>query len=233
MNELLLILQLVGLYGAVIVFYKLFGKKGLLCWTVIATVLANIEVLLQVDAFGMHMTLGNVLFATSFVVTDILSELYGQSVSKQAVNIGICTSIIFILICQSWLIFEPNVFDFAMPSFIVIFTNTPRLIFASFIVYMIVQRLDVWLYHKWWKFTSKIFKDEYKGLWMRNNGSTLISQLLNSILYTILAFYGIMENEVLINLIFTSYIIFIVTSIADTPVVYICRTLKQKGLISE
>ena len=55
-------------------FYRLFGKNGLLAFNVMATLLANIEVLLVVRAFGIEMTLGNVLFASTFLITDILSE---------------------------------------------------------------------------------------------------------------------------------------------------------------
>ena len=77
-NELLILLSLVVLYGSVLLWMKLFGKQGLYGWTVIATIAANIEVLILVDAFGMEQTLGNVLFASTFLVTDILSESYGK-----------------------------------------------------------------------------------------------------------------------------------------------------------
>ena len=77
-NELLLILSLFFLFGSVLVFYRLFGKLGLYVWTVIATIAANIEVLILVDAFGLEQTLGNVLFATTFLVTDILSENHSK-----------------------------------------------------------------------------------------------------------------------------------------------------------
>ena len=74
-NELLLILSLLLIYSALLLFYYLFGKDGLYAWTVIATIAANIEVLILVDAFGMEMTLGNILFASTFLVTDIISEI--------------------------------------------------------------------------------------------------------------------------------------------------------------
>lgn len=233
MNELLLIMQLVVFYGMVILFYRLFGKKGLLCWTVLATILANIEVLIQVHAFGMDMTLGNIMFATSFVVTDILSEVAGKEYSKKAVNIGIATSICFIVCSQSWLLFTPNEYDFAMPSFITLFQNTPRLIGSSLIVYAIVQRFDVWAYHKWWNLTERICNNSHKFLWLRNNGSTLISQLFNAVLYCVFAFAGTIPNDELKSIIFSTYIIYIFTSVLDTPVVYICRYLKETMKINE
>ena len=59
-NEIILILSLLAIYTAVVLFYKFWGKSGLYCWTVIATISANIEVLILVDAFGMEETLGNI-----------------------------------------------------------------------------------------------------------------------------------------------------------------------------
>ena len=226
-NELLLILSLIVLYGAVLVFYRLFGKLGLYVWTVIATISANIEVLILVDAFGMEQTLGNVLFATTFLVTDILSENHGKKEANAAVNIGIATSIAFIVISQSWMLYTPAAGDFASPAIATIFSNTPRLMLASLIVYAICQKFDVWAYHAWWAFTNKKCGDSKKFLWLRNNGSTLISQLLNAILYTFGAFFGVYDIPTLISIVFASYVIFIVTSLADTPIVYLARKMKE------
>lgn len=227
-NELLLILSLIVLYGAVLIFYRLFGKLGLYVWTVIATIAANIEVLILVDAFGMEQTLGNVLFASTFLVTDILSENHGKKEANIAVNIGIATSIAFIVISQSWMLYTPAASDFASPAIATIFSNTPRLMLASLIVYAICQKFDVWAYHAWWAFTNKKCGDSKKFLWLRNNGSTLISQLLNAILYTFGAFFGTYDIPTLISIVFASYVIFIVTSLADTPIVYLARKMKER-----
>lgn len=226
-NELLLILSLFSLFGAVLIFYRLFGKLGLYVWTVIATISANIEVLILVDAFGLEQTLGNVLFATTFLVTDILSENHSKKEADTAVNIGIATSLTFILISQSWMLYTPSINDFARPSIEIIFSNTPRLMLASLIVYAICQKFDVWAYHKWWAFTRKRCGDSKRFLWLRNNGSTLVSQLLNAVLYTLGAFLGLYDVPTLISIALSSYIIFIVTSLADTPVIYLARKMKE------
>lgn len=108
-NEVLLVLSIFIIYGSVIAFFKLFGKQGLYCFTVLATIAANIEVLIVIVAFGMEMTLGNVLFASTFLVTDIISELYGKKESRKAVHIGIATSVTFIILSQ-WLAFIHTIF---------------------------------------------------------------------------------------------------------------------------
>ncbi len=65
-NEILLALSILVVYGGTLLFYKLFGLQGLYSWTVFATIAANIEVLILIDAFGFEQTLGNVMFASSF-----------------------------------------------------------------------------------------------------------------------------------------------------------------------
>mgnify|MGYP000813013560 CR=1 FL=1 len=84
MNEILLVLSLLVIYGSVLLVYRLFGKSGLYCFTAIATITANIEVLIMVDAFGMEQTLGNILFASTFLVTDIISEVDGKKAAQKA-----------------------------------------------------------------------------------------------------------------------------------------------------
>lgn len=228
MNELLLIASLLVVYGGVLLAFRLFGKTGLYCSTCIATITANIEVLILVNAFGMEQTLGNILFASTFLVTDILSEIAGKKEAQKAVNLGIFTSVLFIIISQSWLLYQPSANDWAQEPIRSIFSNTPRLMIVSVLVYAICQRFDVWAYHKWWNFTKTKFGDEKRFLWLRNNGSTLISQLLNTILYTFGAFWGMYEFPVLINIALASYVIFIVTSLADTPFVYLARKINEK-----
>lgn len=227
-NEILIILSFVIIYGSVILFYRLFGKGGLLAFNVLATLIANIEVLLLVHAFGLEMTLGNVLFASTFLVTDILSENHGKKIANRAVLISTLCSVIFIAISQMWLLYTPSENDWASEAFKTIFSNTPRIICASLGVYMIAQLADVWLYHKWWDWCKRHFGDSKKGLWIRNNGSTMISQLLNTLLYTAFAFYGTYSFSTLASIFLSSYAIFFITSLLDTPFVYWARQIHER-----
>ena len=115
-----------------------------------------------------------------FLITDIISEIYGKKDAKTCgIILGISTSIAFIILSQWWLQYiHLQKADFAMPAMKTIFSNTPRLMLASMIVYAIVQQFDVWAYHKWWEFTKKKFGNERKYLWIRNNGSTLVFTVL-------------------------------------------------------
>lgn len=227
-NELLLAGSVVFIFGATLLAYKFFGKNGLYCMSAIATVLANIEVVVLVNAFGMEQTLGNVLFASTFLVTDILSECEGKKAANKAVWLGVFSSLFFLLLSQSWLLYVPSENDFVHDSIRNVFSNTPRMIIASLVVYAISQLFDVWLYHKWWAFTEKKFGDKRRFLWLRNNGSTLISQIVNTLLFTFFAFWGTYDTKTLISIFLSSYVIYIFTSLLDTPAVYIARKIHDK-----
>lgn len=233
-NELLLFVSILLIYGALLVWFKLFGKNGLIAFNVLTTITANIEVLILIKAFGLEQTLGNVMFASSFLATDILSELYGKDEAKKAANIGIATSITFIVFTQFWFLYTPTAGDTSMEHLQYIFSATPRMMTASLLVYAIAQKFDVWAYHKWWNFTEKLCGDRRKYLWVRNNGSTLLSQLLNAILFTTCAFWGTYNIPTLLSIAASSYVVFIFTSIADTPIIYLARRMHEKtGLHSK
>lgn len=231
-NELLLIGSVIFIFGATLLAYRLFGKNGLFCISAIATVLANIEAIILINAFGMEQTLGNVLFASTFLVTDILSECEGKKEANKAVYLGVFSSMFFLLLSQSWMKYIPSQNDLVHDSVCTVFSNTPRLIIASLAVYAISQLFDVWLYHKWWEFTERKFGNKRKFLWLRNNGSTLISQILNTSLFTLFAFWGTYDAETLLSIFLSSYVIYVFTSIIDTPAVYIARKIHDKKAAS-
>lgn len=232
MNEVLLLGSVFIIYGSVLLSYRLFGKHGLYIMTAIATVLANIEVLVLVDAFGMEQTLGNVMFASTYLITDILSENEGEKEASKAVWLGVFTSAVALILTQYWLLYSPSENDWAMENIEKIFSTTPRLLFASFLGYVISQRFDVWLYHKWWDITTKKTGDKRKYLWIRNNFSTLISQAINTVIFTLAAFGGWYDNHTLLSVMASSYVIYVVTSLLDTPAVYMARKMKEKGKAS-
>lgn len=229
MNELLLIVSLLVSFGATILFLKLFGKSGLFAWIGICAVFANIEVTILVHAFGMDQTLGNTLFASSFLATDILSEVYGKKDADKGVYVGIITTVLFILFSTMWLNYTPAQDDWAMPFVKELFANTPIMLCASLAGYAISELFDVWLYHKWWDFTEKKTGSHTKMLWFRNNFSTLISQFVNIVIFNFGAFLGIYKLPELISITAACYVIYVVTSLLDTPFVYLARKIHSKS----
>ena len=231
-NEILLLASVFVIFGFALLGYRLFGKTGLYCISAAATILANIEVVILIRAFGMDQTLGNVLFAVTFLITDILSECEGKKAANLAVWTGILSSLFFLVLSQSWLLYVPAAEDTMAPAIHAVFSNTPRMIISSLTVYAVSQFFDVWLYHKWWSFTEKRFGDKRRFLWLRNNGSTLISQIVNTLLFTLLAFWGTYDWTTIWSIFASSYLIFIFTSLMDTPFVYWARHINDKKMAS-
>ncbi len=229
-NEIILIASILVFFGGVVGFLKFFGKTGIYAWTVICTIAANIEVMILVHAFGMDTTLGNVLFASSFLATDIMSEVYGKEEASKCVKIGILANVTFIIISQSWFLYVPAESDTMAASIRNVFANTPRVMLSSLAAYAICELYDVWAYHALWSWTEKKFGDKRGYLWVRNNGSTLVSQLINVIAFNLLAFAGVFPRDVMIQVLVFGYLIFIVTSLCDTPFVYLARRIAEKNV---
>ncbi|MFV0503527.1 MAG: queuosine precursor transporter [Lachnospirales bacterium] len=235
-NELLIILSVPAYLGLMAVLLRYFGKVGLYFWIVVATIFANIEVLVNVNAFGINMSLGNVLFGSSFLATDVLGERYGKESSSTAMHLGVIATIIYMLFSQFWLMFTPSSEDFAFGAFQVLFTAGFRVAMASVLVYYIAQKVDIFMYHFIWEKTTEKSKDKQKYLWLRNNGSTLLSQLINNFLFAYLAFgkinLGIIkldwafEPETVFSIFITGYFIMAVVALVDTPFCYLCRKMK-------
>lgn len=229
-NELLLIATVFINFGSLIIMYKLFNKIGVYIWIALAIVLANIEVVMLIEAFGREMTLGNVMFASSFLATDLLSEKFSKKEANHAVTIGLAASLVLIVVSQVWLQFTPSINDSAYASLSTIFGSTPRIVLAGIIVYVIVQFIDIRIYHIIWNITKKWHSDEKKYLWLRNNGSTIFSQFINAFLFTYIAFYNgnVIPNDSIFSIALVTFVIYVVISLLDTPFMYLARSVKPR-----
>lgn len=176
----------------------------------------------------MDTTLGNVLYALSFLATDIMSELFGKKEANKCVKIGIAANIAFIIISQSWFLYVPSSGDKMAGAIRAVFSNTPRVMLSSFLTYVVCETYDVWAYHFLWDWTEKKYGDKRRFLWIRNNGSTLVSQLINVVVFNLLAFAGVFPASVIVQILIFGYLIFIVTSLADTPFLYLARHIAEK-----
>lgn len=207
---------------AVLIAYKLFGKTGLYVFTAISAILANIQVCKNADFFGLQTTTGNVLYAASFLVTDILSEKHGRKAAQKAVWIGIFTTVLFLIGTQELILIKPNETDIMDPAMRQLFGLVPRVAIGSLCGYACSQTIDVFLYHKIWNKTG----DNSKKLWVRNCGSTLTSQAVDTVVFTTIAFYGLYPNSVFVSILLTTYLFKAIVAVCDTPFVYLARKIK-------
>ncbi|WP_297597014.1 queuosine precursor transporter [uncultured Cetobacterium sp.] len=230
-NEILWGIMLLVNFFSIIFIYKKFGKLGLFMWVPISSILANIQVVLLVNLFGFETTLGNIMYAGGFLVTDILSENYGEDEAKTAVKLGFFSMIVTAIIMKIAVSFVPSAVQEGVANFQslkMIFDFMPRILFAGLVAYGISQRHDVWAY-KFWKnrFPSK------KHIWIRNNFSTLISQLIDNLIFTTIAFAGVYPMQVLVEIFIVTYVMKVIVATLDTPFVYLASYLKENKKVSE
>ena len=226
-NETLWLVLLLANFLSIILSYRFFGKTGLYIWIPIATILANIQVLKMVDLLTIGVTLGNITYASSFLVTDILSENYGKRAARKAVFIGFFSLAATVIIMNIALNFKPNEFDFIQESLKNIFAILPRIALASLIAYGASQLHDVWAYNFW----KNLFPQD-RFLWLRNNASTMISQLIDSLLFTFIAFWGLLPQEEFLQILFTTYLLKWIVAAIDTPFLYLAKTMYKHGMVA-
>jgi queuosine precursor transporter len=202
--------------------YKWFGKAGLFTWIAAATILANLQVVKTIEMFGLVMTLGNVIYGTIYLATDLLNEKYGEKEAKKAVWFGFFTLVMTTIIMQLVLVFEPHESDFAQTHLEALFGLMPRLALGSLAAYLVSQYLDVKLFAK---LREKFSRPDQ--LWIRNNGSTMVSQLIDTFIFCMIAFAGVFSWDVWLQIFFTTYVIKFVVSAASTPFIYIARGFKH------
>ena len=220
-NELIFILTVLIYLGSVLILYKAFGKNGLYAFAIFGTLLGNIAVCKNVDIFGVATTSGNVLYASTFLVTDILSEKYGRKDATKAVAYSFSIMILWMLGTQLILLFNPNENDYINESLKVVFSLVPRITVASMIGFVISQNLDVFLYHLIWSKTG----NTKARLWLRNNGSTLTSQAIDTVIFTTIAFWGVYPTNVFLSILITTYVFKAIVALLDTPFMYLARRI--------
>lgn len=186
----------------------------------IATILAEIGVVKCIDVLGLSATLGNVLFASNFLVTDILTECYGEKEAKKGIKYAIFSVILFIIIMQGMLLFTPNKLDFAQESMKTIFGLIPRISIASIVMLTISNFADVKLY-SWLK---KKTNDKY--MWLRNNLCTILCNGLENFIFTFLCFTGIYSVIDMIMIATATTIIETIIALCDTPFLYLSKKIK-------
>ena len=182
----------------------------------VSVIAANIQVIKTIEVLGVTATLGNIVYASSFLITDILSENYGTQAARRVVYYGLAVIVGFTLLMNLALLFEPAADDFAHESLEVIFGFLPRVAAASLAAYLVSQLHDVWAYAFW-----KRRFDRIGQIWIRNNLSTMVSQLVDTVVFTTIAFAGVFSLGVFAEIVLTTYLLKLIVAAADTPFVYL------------
>lgn len=218
MNILYGFIEIVVVFSLVVLIEKLFKKEGLFVWMAIATIMANITVCKMIGIFNITTSLGNVLFASTFLATDIFSEKYSKEEAKKGVYISVFSGISFIIITQLALLFIPSSDDIVNDAMKILFSISIRTTLASMLMFFISNMLDIYIYNK--------LKEKYPNrLWFRNNISTILCNCIENYFFNTLAFIGIFSIPVIISIATTTTIIEIVIALCDTPFLYLSKKL--------
>ncbi|MBB3112244.1 hypothetical protein FHS18_004330 [Paenibacillus phyllosphaerae] len=211
-------------FALFLICYRAFGKNGLYAWIGFATILANIQVVKTIGMFGLVMTLGNTMYGTIYLTSDLLNEKYGERAAKKAVWFGFFSLIASTIIMQMVLQFERFESDIGQAPMETIFGLLPEIAIGSLTAYFVSQFLDVRIY----SYLKRRFPKPNQ-LWIRNNGSTLISQLVDSFIFCAIAFSSTAYSwDVRFDIFITTYLFKFIISAASTPILYIARTFTFK-----
>jgi uncharacterized integral membrane protein (TIGR00697 family) len=211
--------------SAALLLYRLFGRVGLYAVVIFSLLLANILGPKLTIIFGLQTSMGVILYSSIFFATDLLSEKYGQKEAQRAVWLGFSVSILLVVMSQIGLQFTPSdnpkTAEFANAihaAMLALFNFTPRFVAGSLLAYLISQSLDVWVFHRIRAATDG------KHLWLRNTGSTLISQALDTLIYGLVVWWGIVDFVTAMQLAAAKYLFKFIIAILDTPFIYLARS---------
>ena len=227
--EIIWVLMLLFCFISILIFIRLFGYIGIFIYSALAVIAGNIQVLKTVDFFYSPepVALGTILFASTFLCTDILSEYYGKEKARTNILIGFCAFLFMTLLMVLTIGFKPSDGDWVQESLSNVFTPMTRFFIASMIAYLISQYFDVWFF----SYLKKITSEKY--LWLRNNLSTIVSSLVDNTVFSIFAWILLnpepvsMYNVIMIY-IFGTYLLRILIALLDTPFIYIAKFFIKK-----
>ena len=182
-------------------------------------------------------SVGTLPYPVTFLCTDLVSEVYGKRRADMLVIIGFVVSGYMLLLLYLGRILPLSHMQDAsvQDDFVAVFGQSTRAIIASMVAYMTAQFIDVRLYHYWRRLTNG------RHLWLRNNASTLLSQLIDTVAVVTILFFNTLTIPELRDVIVSSYIYKLLVALADTPLMYLFtrlfKDIKQesikRGLIHE
>jgi uncharacterized integral membrane protein (TIGR00697 family) len=187
---------------------------------IVCNLIANKFVTVDLGFLGFNhpfiLSAGVLPYPLTFLITDVLSEFYGKKRTNRVIITGLIASVIIMGVL--WL-------GSAFPSiegspvndeeYNIVFKNSWRVIGASMIAYLSAQLVDVRLFHFWKNLTNG------KHLWLRNNGSTVISQLVDTVLVVTVLFIGVKSFGEIQSMIFDGWLFKVMAALLDTPIFYL------------
>lgn len=220
MNELIFLIHLMCI-GITTLAMLRFGLVGLVSFLCAQAMLANLFVIKQINLLGLNATASDVYIIGSVLTLNLIQEYYSKQEARKAIWISFALLVFYTIVSQIHLAYIPSSSDFSQSVYYAILSFMPRITIASMVTYVIVQYFDTFFYAILRRLTQGKF------LTIRNMTSIFVSQLLDTVLFSILGLYGIVDNIMQIMLV--SFSIKMIAMIVLVP--SITMWLTQKGKI--
>src|SRR5699024_9870085 len=176
---------------------------------------ANIMATKVIDVFGIYAPMGIIVYPITFLSTDTITEVWGKQISKQVILGGLIANIFATVVLQlSTYIPAAPVYEL-FDAYAQVIGGVPRVAIASIASYYVSQTVAGHLFHKIKQKTNG------KHQWLRNNVSTMTSQIIDSVVFMSIAFLGTVPLRVLLIMMGTQYVMKLIFALADTPFVYV------------
>ncbi|MFW6030939.1 MAG: queuosine precursor transporter, partial [Halanaerobiales bacterium] len=158
----------------------------------------------------------------TFALSDTLTEIWGKDRAKFVIKLGFAASVISAIMIKLAIMLPSAPFWTNQEAYQLILGSSIKIVVASMVAYLVSQFHDVWAFHFW----KKLTKGKY--LWIRNNLSTAVSQLIDTVIFITIAFYG--TGSPIISMIIGQYTIKLIVAVFDTPLVYLGVNLVKKAI---
>ena len=164
------------------------------------------------------LSVGIIAYPVTFIVTDLISELYGKRRANQVVLAGFFASVFtVVLVYVAMAVPTAEISPLDNATFEKVFGLSGPAFFGSMLAYLTAQFIDIRIFHFWIRLT------EGKYLWLRNNASTMCSQLVDtSVILLILCYAGVIPWESFYSLLWMGWMFKVFVAFIDTPIIYFC-----------
>jgi len=182
--------------------------------------------------YTFQQSVGLLPYPITFIVTDIISEIYGKKKANDVVTSGLIASLFMLLIVTVSDIIPSAPFGIGGDIFNKVFGLSAAAVFASMLAYLFAQYIDIRVYHFWKKLTKG------KHLWLRNNASTMFSQFIDTFVVLALLFYfnvitspdTLTQMQFFLQLLMNGFLFKVFFAAFDTPIIYGLTYIIRKKL---
>lgn len=194
------------------------------CVFIVSLIIANIVASKIVVLGGLVIPSAIVAYPITFLMTDVIGELWGKKEANKTVKTGILCQILSLILISLAILLPVAPFANNQKEFTLILGNSARVIIASLVAYVCSQSWDVWIFHKIRDKYIKKHGSTKGGRWIWNNASTMTSQIIDTVIFITVAFWGKVPN--ILTMILSQYFIKFIFALCDTPFFYLLTNKK-------